>query len=261
MANVYVTMKKRHESLLKMISEIEQKLDHMPEGYIYLKNLNRKSYFYMRSGKAEQKYLSSKDEALTRQLVQKDYLKKSLRSAKKEAEALENAIGIYPQPFVEGVFDRLPEAKKKYAEPLFPGADEIARKWLAQLYVPKPIGKDTPVYLTIKGERVRSKSEVIIADRLWANGIPYKYECPILVRDEIIHPDFTILRLSDLKILYHEHLGKLDDPQYTERNNIRINSYNEEGIILGDRLFLSFETSKTPLDVRVIDNLINTHFR
>lgn len=90
---------------------------------------------------------------------------------------------------------------------------------------------------------------------------PYKYECLILVRDEIIHPDFTILRLSDLKILYHEHLGKLDDPQYTERNNIRINSYNEEGIILGDRLFLSFETSKTPLDVRVIDNLINTHFR
>ncbi len=74
---------------------------------------------------------------------------KALRSAKKEAEALENAIGIYPQPFVEGVFDHLPEAKKKYAEPLFPGADEIARKWLAQPYVPKPIGKDTPVYLTI----------------------------------------------------------------------------------------------------------------
>lgn len=261
MVSIYETMKKRRETLLKSISEIELKLKLLPDGFISVKNRRNKAYYYMSSGHVKDVYLSSENEALIKQLVQKDYLKKALRSAKKEAEALENAIGIYPQPFVEGVFDHLPEAKKKYAEPLFPGADEIARKWLAQPYVPKPIGKDTPVYLTIKGERVRSKSEVIIADRLWANGIPYKYECPILVRDEIIHPDFTILRLSDLKILYHEHLGKLDDPQYTERNNIRINSYNEEGIILGDRLFLSFETSKTPLDVRVIDNLINTHFR
>lgn len=261
MVSVYETMTKRRETLLKSIGEIEKQLKHMPEGCIYLKKHNSNDYYYLRLSNSKEVYLSSKNEALIKQLVQKDYLKKSLRSAKREAEALENAINSYPNPHVEGVYDQLPEAKKKYAEPLFPGADEIARKWLAQPYIPKPIGKDTPVYLTIKGERVRSKSEVIIADRLWANGIPYKYECPILVGDEIIHPDFTILRLSDLKFLYHEHLGKLDDPQYTERNNSRINSYNDAGIILGDRLFLSFETSKTPLDVRVIDNLINTHFR
>ena len=261
MVSVFEIITKRREVLLKTVSEIEKSLEHMPEGSIHVKKYNKKAYYYLSLGNSKEIYLSSKDESLIRQLVQKDYLKKALRSAKREAEALQSAIGSYSLPCVEGVFDQLSEERKQYAEPLFPGADEFARKWLAQPYDPKPIGKDTPVYLTIKGERVRSKSEVIIADRLWANGIPYKYECPILVGDEIIHPDFTILRLSDLKFLYHEHFGKLDDPQYTERNNNRINSYNEAGIILGDRLFLSFETSKTPLDVRIIDNLINTHFR
>ena len=82
-----------------------------------------------------------------------------------------------------------------------------------------------------------------------------------MIGDKIIHPDFTILRISDRKILYHEHCGRMDDPDYAEEMVKRINEYNREGIILGDRLFLSFETSDTPLDSRVIDNLINKHFR
>lgn len=127
--------------------------------------------------------------------------------------------------------------------------------------VKKPISDDIPVYTTMRGERVRSKSEIIIADRLFANGIPYKYECPLKVGNEIIHPDFTILRMSDRKILYHEHCGMADDSGYAEDMVKRINDYSEEGIIQGDSLFLSFETSKQPLDVRVIDRLINSHFR
>ena len=53
----------------------------------------------------------------------------------------------------------------------------------------------------------------------------------------------------------------LDKPEYAESFVNRINDYNKEGIYLGDRLFLTFETSNTPLDVSVIDNLIDTHLR
>ena len=53
----------------------------------------------------------------------------------------------------------------------------------------------------------------------------------------------------------------MDDDTYLEDLVQRVNYYNEEGIIQGDRLFFSFETAKTPLDVRTIDNLINRHFR
>ena len=113
----------------------------------------------------------------------------------------------------------------------------------------------------MRGERMRSKSEVIIAERLYANGIPYRYECPLKAGKRIIHPDFSILRLSDRKVIYHEHCGRMDNPVYVEDMVQRINDYNSEGILQGDRLFFSFETSDKPLDTRVIDNLINTCFR
>ena len=102
---------------------------------------------------------------------------------------------------------------------------------------------------------------MIIADRLYLNGIPYKYECPIKVGDEIIHPDFTILRISDRKILYLEHCGMLDDPKYADDLVRRASLYALEGIVMGDRLFYTFESSKTPLDVRVMEALINNQFR
>ena len=53
----------------------------------------------------------------------------------------------------------------------------------------------------------------------------------------------------------------VDKPEYAESMVNRINDYNKEGIYLGDRLFLSLETSTTPLDVSAIDNLINTCFK
>jgi predicted nuclease of restriction endonuclease-like RecB superfamily len=113
----------------------------------------------------------------------------------------------------------------------------------------------------MRGERVRSKSEVIIADRLLISGIPYKYECPLKVGKRVIHPDFTILRLSDRRVVYYEHCGKLDDPEYAEDLVNRVNDYNHAGIIQGERLFMTFETSKTPLDVRVLDKMIKENFR
>ena len=119
----------------------------------------------------------------------------------------------------------------------------------------------TTEFYTLNGEHVRSKSEVIIADRLYAKGIPYKYECPLQIGNRIIHPDFTILRLSDRKIIYHEHCGMMDDPNYAKDMVNRINLYSTADIYLGDRLFFTLETSETPLDIRHLDELIEKHFR
>ena len=113
----------------------------------------------------------------------------------------------------------------------------------------------------MNGERVRSKSEMIIADRLFVNGIPYKYECPLMVGDnEIIHPDFTILRIRDRKIIYYEHCGKMDDPGYAEEMVERSVKYSLAGIVQGDSLFYTYESSTKPLDVRVLDNMIKRSF-
>ena len=67
--------------------------------------------------------------------------------------------------------------------------------------------------------------------------------------------------MSDRKILYYEHCGKMDDADYKENMVERANDYSEAGIVLGDRLFYTFESDMTPLDIRTLDRITETHFR
>lgn len=63
MVSIYETMKKRRETLLKSISEIELKLKLLPDGFISVKNHRNKAYYYMSSGHVKDVYLSSENES------------------------------------------------------------------------------------------------------------------------------------------------------------------------------------------------------
>ncbi|MCR5327924.1 MAG: hypothetical protein K6E12_03580 [Saccharofermentans sp.] len=250
----------RYELLSRSINEIEKKLELLPAGGINVKHLNRRDYYYHVTDGRE-KYLGPNDAQLIGSIIQKDYLKRVLKEAKRELKAIERMLKIYPETLVEDVFDLLPEGRKAHAKPINICDDAFAAKWMETPYRRKAFGRDAPEFYTIKGERVRSKSEVIIADRLMANGIPYRYECPLKLGKKIIHPDFTILRMSDRKILYHEHCGKIGDPQYAEDMLVRARDYNRAGILFGDRLFYTFESETVPLDVKNLDDIIRQHYR
>jgi len=73
------------------------------------------------------------------------------------------------------------------------------------------------IYATSKGDKVRSKSEVIIANLLFEHRIKYEYELPLVYEsgEKPIEPDFTIFLESGDKI-YWEHLGMLGSETYDE---------------------------------------------
>jgi hypothetical protein len=85
---------------------------------------------------------------------------------------------------------------------------------------------------TQRGEWVRSKSEVIIADMLFARELDYVYERKLLGLDgKTKYPDFTIdVAESGLKV-YWEHLGMLGDPSYRARWDEKLMWYREQGIV------------------------------
>ena len=254
------TMRARYRSLISTIGLLEKTRGSFPIGNLHLKTNSGYVRYYWYYNKKD-KYLGKNDTELIRQLAQKDHVTKALETALQEAEILKKDIIEYPKNYVENIYDSLPDAIRKYASPLIISDEEYARQWLSKPFTPKPFAKGAPEYYTLKGERVRSKSEVIIADRLFAKGIPYKYECPVLIGNEIIHPDLTILRLSDRKILYHEHCGKMDNPDYVENMVSRVNKYAGDGIFQGDRLFLTFETADQPLDISWLDDFIEKNYR
>ena len=253
----------RCEWLSVLVKSAEDKIKTLPVGRI--KVCHRKNvvnYYHVDCSHAgKSRFLGKSDRDLIAKLLQKSYLERVLLSAKNELDALRKMQTIYPESLPEDVYELLSEERQYSVKPIIMPIDQYVRQWLEKPYTKKAISDDIPVYETLKGERVRSKSEQIIADRLYVNDIPYKYECPIIVGNRVIHPDFTILRRSDRKEVYYEHCGKMDDPQYVKNNLPRINEFILGGYSLGDRLFLSFETSATPLDVRVIDAMINDNFK
>lgn len=86
------------------------------------------------------------------------------------------------------------------------------------------------IYSTTKGDLVRSKSEVIIANLLHQNDIKYEYEKKLEYDSgKWIEPDFTII-FPDGKDLYWEHLGMLGiesyDKRWLEKKDIYENHFN-----------------------------------
>ncbi|MGN1301456.1 MAG: RecQ family ATP-dependent DNA helicase [Clostridia bacterium] len=73
------------------------------------------------------------------------------------------------------------------------------------------------IYTTSKGDLVRSKSEVIIANLLYEHNIRYEYEEKLFYNNKNhIEPDFTIY-LNNGEKLYWEHLGMIGQEEYDKR--------------------------------------------
>lgn len=248
----------RIEFISRMIGQLEMKVKSYPDGSIYLRHVREHVYFYRLVNGVEIR-LTDKDEIGN--YMQKKYLKSVLLSLNREKKALMDALDHYPTVVAEDRYDTLNPDRKKWVKPIIPTDEQFVTEWQNRPYTPKPFKKGTPYFETLRGERVRSKSEVIIADRLYTSGIPYKYECPLIVGNEVFHPDFTILRVSDRKILYLEHNGKVGDEEYGDDMVDRINKYSLAGILQNDKLYFTFESANRPLDVRTLDKMINEVFR
>lgn len=91
--------------------------------------------------------------------------------------------------------------------------------------------EDRLIHLTDRGDLVRSKSEVIIADHLHRAGIPYTYERSLTFDGALRFPDFTI-EDEDTGITYYwEHCGMLADPGYLRRWKAKLVWYRDHGIL------------------------------
>lgn len=88
------------------------------------------------------------------------------------------------------------------------------------------------VNMTRRGEPVRSKSEVIIADNLYSANIDYVYEEKLIGKEGTErYPDFTIEDSETGRRFYWEHCGMLIDPSYRERWETKLTWYRNNGIL------------------------------
>lgn len=250
----------RHDLLTGIIESCKRHLNGCPDGRIRIKRQDKWVSYFLVTDNNDTNGKVIKDLKLVKRIAQKQYLQSLLNNAQAELKALDRLISHYDKTF-EDIYPSLSKDRKELINPVTLPDDEFIEQWMNKPYTPKGFKEGTPVYMTMRGERVRSKSEQLIADRLYKNNIPYKYECPLVIDDIVFHPDFTILRMSDRKVLYYEHLGKMDDPGYAHDNIMKLNHYGLNNIVIGDNLFTSFETQKSPLDVRILEQMIQKNFK
>lgn len=79
------------------------------------------------------------------------------------------------------------------------------------------IPREGRFFTTLKGEKVRSKSEQYIADWLYRHSIRYQYEPKINIKDFDFHPDFFIPDAD----LYIEHVSKKSYPTHDKEEQFK----------------------------------------
>lgn len=227
-------------------------------------SLHGKTYqYYLRESKSDKngRYLPKREMATAQALAQWEYRGKLLEELEAELQALgELERQLELEPWDRAAL-QLPLSKQRLIEKPYLSDEEYAAEWSRQEYLRKEIPEDSPAFETKRGELVRSKSEVLIADALYAAGIPYHYEKPMKSRKMgTIHPDFTILDVKQRKEIIWEHLGKMDDFDYRGDAFYRLHCYEEDGFYIGDNLILTFETVRLPLNPRTVRNMIQSIF-
>lgn len=256
--NLKYALQERLTQLKSAISFIEARLaqgSHKVEGRLRIDmNGPYARYFRVRSSddfKGE--YIPKKKRSIAQALAQKDYDENVLAILQEQLSQVEQFLDFYNPAQVDDYYERLHPNRCSMIRPVRLSNEEFARRWLAIPYDPKPFAATDLEYYTSNGLRVRSKSEVIIADTLTHMGVPFKYECPCKIRGlGKIHPDFTCLNLRSRKTILWEHLGMMDSPDYSSRAAKRINSYNAAGYNFGANLVATFETAEKPLSAKTV---------
>lgn len=128
--------------------------------------------------------------------------------------------------FLEELMKRLLEVSKGY--------ERSRKKEICQNYK----------HITDKGEAVASKSELVIANLLYAYGIQYEYEKEINVNGVVYKPDFTVGRSNGTMLLW-EHVGLMDDPEYARKFEQKMMQYQNAGYTQSKNLIVTYDENQS----------------
>lgn len=271
---------KRIENLEEAIKYADMRLKNLPEGTLYVRNFESGYRYYVKADgpRGKETYLSSKDTEIIKGLQEKNYYKELKKVAEAELDSLKKIQKLHSKTkSIDQVFFDLPENKRNLIEPYVPVEIEEAKKsiekeckfWAREKFERKGISKDLNL-TTLNGEKVRSKSELIIADRLKNADVPYYYEGKYVFIDDDLNskksayerdydvwfPDFQVLNTRTGELLFWEHFGMMDNPEYCASAQFKIETYAKHGFIMGKNMIVTMESSQHTLNVAYIDKLI-----
>lgn len=275
---ILLKMQKVAENLNAAIAAKRKALRYVPEGNLRVAQRGENFYYFhvTDSSKPNGDYLPwgrmssdnrcrSESEKLARRLAQKSYDVAALEELQRQLFEVERFISRYRPERLDGIYENLHEGRRQLVRPLRWPDEEFAARWAAVPYEGKSLENAPHEFRTIRGERVRSKSELIIADVLFNAGVPYRYEYPCRLkvdclgrkRCKVFYPDFTCLNVRTRREIIWEHFGLMDDPQYFLNALGKIDLYRANGVVYGDGLIFTKEFDGKSLETEYVQRLVD----
>lgn len=251
---------KEEKRLQKILVTCKKIVKRAPNGKIRLsKCKNSYQYYFCGENEVNSKgrYVKKSEWKLVQKIIEREYVEKLQSVCEKRYVEIQRLEKLLKETEPQNVYAALPEGKQKMIHPLVLSDEEYGQEWENVLYQGKPFPEDYPEIYSDRGERVRSKTEKIIADKLYKEGIPYRYEEPLFLEGYgEIYPDFRLLNVDTREEIILEHFGMMDDLGYVEKAIRKIRLYERNGYFLGKQLLITYETAQEPFDSRIFENML-----
>lgn len=257
---IYEKLLSERNKLIMQYQTLKKEIETFPDGELLcVRNGNYIKYF--KSNGTNPIYISKKDRQPAETLAIKKYYSLKLKELNQEI----NLINKYIERYQKIEFRSLTllddsSCFKELLKSHFQTPTTEYQQWLDSDYEHNTTHPENLIHKTMSGQKVRSKSEVIIANTLCINKIPYRYECGLHLEDIIFFPDFTILHPKTMELFYWEHFGMMNNNAYSENAYNKLKIYGNHGIIPPINLITTYETQKNPIDSEKINQLVNDYF-
>ena len=150
-----------------------------------------------------------------------------LRHFLKTLEKVLRVVGIESKEILEE-YEKRKQSKRQ----------ELLSRQAAQQVAAEKKYAENYKHITDRGEQVASKSELIIANVLYALGVKYEYEKEITIDGVTFKPDFTIWRPDGSMALW-EHAGLMDNASYAWDFQQKLRKYQAAGFKQGVNLIVT----------------------
>lgn len=240
-----------NDCLEKTMSELERIKGMIPEGISLRVARHGKGYQYFARKKGRNtngSYIKSSDRETAVLLAQMEYDERLMATLQKSISSLKDCKDLFRWNPFESALNQMVMGKRELVKMPYVSDDCYVMNWKNQEYEGLGFKDGFPEFYTRKGLRVRSKSEVIIADILDELCIPFLYEKPLELKSGTIHPDFTLLDVKERKDVYWEHFGMMDDVEYRCNAFSKIKNYESNGLYQFDSVIWTFETTRNPIN-------------
>lgn len=248
------------ENLLKQekkrLKSEKDELKKLPDGYINpIEVKNHMEYVHIiRTMDPHKPYIRkgiTKNEQLVRSLLRKRYLERSIKLLTEDIKRIEVLLKDRIEPTSQNVIGSLKPIYHKIPTDHFLPDSRTAKDWADRSYRQNTKNIEEKKQITSKGLKVRSKSELLIAEKLYEYKIPFRYDAII---DDIFYtfsPDFTFL--INGKLIYWEHCGMMGSAGYRSYNEWKLEKYKEMGIVPWNNFIITYDIDDGVIDMRVIE--------